>query len=198
MQDDRQGDADAREFFRIDDEAHLEYRVVEPAEYAAVVERGGPAAGEEACSLVAELHRLSSQAGLVMPRIRKTDPEVAQYLALLERKIDLVARMAEGGRHRDIRPNARVMLSANGLGFFAEEPIAAGAKLELRLLFFPSYLCIHAYGEVIHSTSTPRADAERPYRIGVEFTVLRDQEREALIKHTLERQSARLRRERGE
>ena len=189
-------DQDRRQHFRIEDDAHVVVHEVSEEEYARVTENEEPP-GTEECGLVAELHHLSSQAGIVMAKLRKSDPDVAHYLSLLDHKIDLVARMCESGRQQDLKPNARINLSANGVGLRRAEPMTEGAKVEIRLVFFPSYLCIHAYGEVAHCREAEDADAGRPYEVGVEFTVMREMEREALIKHTLERQSALLRQQRG-
>lgn len=189
-------DQERREYFRIEDDAHVLLHEIPEEEYARAAEAGEPP-GTEECGLVAELNHLSSQAGIVMSRLRKTDPDVAQYLDLLDRKIDLVARMSESGRQRELQPNARINLSANGVGLQRAEPLADGAKVEVRLVFFPSYLCVHAYGEVAYCREAENADAGHPYEVGVELTVMREMEREALIKHTLERQSAQLRQQRG-
>jgi len=187
---------DRRQYFRIEDDAHVVVHEVPEEEYAQMLEAGEPPGSEE-CGLVAELNHLSSQAGILMSKLRKSDPDVAHYLGLLDRKIDLVARMCESGRQEGLKPNARINLSANGVGLRRAEPIAEGTKVEVRLVFFPSYLCVHAYGEVAHCREAEDADAGHPYEVGVELTVMREMEREALIKHTLERQSALLRQQRG-
>ena len=188
-------DPDRRQYFRIEDDAHVRLREVVEAEYAQALDAGAPPGGEE-CGLVAELHHLSSQAGILMSRLRKSDPDVAHYLGLLDQKIELVARMCESGRQRDLEPNAHINLSANGVGLRRAEPMAAGTKVEVRLVFFPSYLCVRAYGRIAHCEPVEGAEPAG-YEVGIEFTVIGETEREALIKHTLERQSALLRQQRG-
>lgn len=189
-------DGERRDFFRIDDNAHLSYRVLEEENYRNRIAEADPFVGEAPCGVVAELRALTTQAGSVMTSIRKDDPNIAQYLGILERKIELIARLVESERHRDDKPNSRVNIGAGGLSFSSAEPVEADSKVEVKLVLFPSYLCIRALGQVVR-TREKSTDAALPYRVGIEFTYLPEAEREALVKHTLERQSAMLRQRSG-
>lgn len=187
--------AERREYFRIDDDVHLTFRTLTETDYRRALE-SPEAEGAEPCNLVAQLHSLSSQAGHILSSIRKSDPEIAQYLALMDKKLDLVAGIAEGTRYEDQAPNARVNIGAGGLAFPHSEALPLDTKLEVKVLLFPSYLCVSALGRVVHCEGTE--EREKPYRIGLEFTRIAQGEQDALIKHVLELQSALLRRQRGE
>ena len=187
--------SERRQYFRIDDDVYFDYRVLDEAEYRAIAAYP-PEQREGVDSMVAQLRELSVQGGNMLATIRKTDPELAQYLALLERKVDLVTRLLESERFKHDAPNTRINISAGGVGFYSAAPLEAGSPLELRVIFFPSYLALHAYGRVVYSRPRKGTDPEQAYRIGVKFTLLAEVEREALVRHIFARQSADLRRAR--
>lgn len=186
------GDEERRDYFRIADEVYLQHRLLSEAEYQEIAARPEQE-WEATCSLVTQVRAISSQASGILSSIRKHDPEIAQYLGLIDRKIDLLAQMVAGSGDAPDAPNTRVDLSAGGMGFTREEPAALGSKIEVELLLFPSRVCVHGYGEVVHCT--PETDG---YSIGLDFTLMSEMEREALIRHVLARQSEALRRRRDE
>lgn len=180
-----------RQYFRIDDQVRLTWRPLSGAEYEAILARPEHERADP-CSLVAQLHSISSQAANVLASIRKTLPEVAHYLTLLDKKIDLMGRLMEEGSFAGGKgPNAEVNISAGGIAFLNEVPIAEGSHLDLRIILYPSFICVHPYGEVVYC----REEAGR-HRIGVEFTIISEPEQEALVRHVMARQSALRRRER--
>jgi hypothetical protein len=185
-----------RDSFRIDDKVHLEYRILSEDEYRRL--RAQPADELETPSLVGQLRDLTAQAGNLLITIRKVDPDVAHYLTLLDRKIELVASQLEGARAGGpLTPDTRVNMSAGGMGLWRDQPLALGTKLELHLMVFPSHLRIHALGEVVHTEEEPQAPVHGRFRIGVLFTHLPEADKDALVRHLIERQSAQLRRQRG-
>ncbi|MCK9532649.1 MAG: PilZ domain-containing protein [Gammaproteobacteria bacterium] len=185
-----------RDSFRIDDKVHLEYRVLSEDEYQRLLAQ--PIDELEESSLVGQLRDLTAQAGNLLITIRKADPDVAHYLALLDRKIELVASQLEGTRAgRPLTPDTRVNMSAGGMGLWRDQPLALGTKLDLHLMVFPSHLRVHALGEVVHAEEDPQAPAHSRFRIGVLFTRLPESDKDALVRHLIERQSAQLRRQRG-
>lgn len=187
---------DRRGHFRVDDHIHLRWSELDPAGERALTEE--LAAGGAACSQVAELRALSTQMSNVLAGIRKRDPEVAQYLTMLDRKIDTVARMLEEQRlGAGLAPNARVNIGAGGMAFGADSALAPGTALDLRLIFFPAFLCIRTLGQVVYCERAPQGE-DGEFRVGVEFSAIGDDSRDALIRHLTERQAALLRRRRGD
>jgi hypothetical protein len=179
-----------RRYFRVEDSVHLEYRVLGADEYAAL--REAPPASDEA-DVTLQLRALSSQAGALLAGVRKDLPDVANYLAILDRKVELLARALVGRRFAGaLQPDTPVDVSAGGIAFAIAEPLARGTPVQVRIVFFPSHLCIQAIGEVVHCEANA-ADANRAYHVGIEFTAIAEMARDALVRHTLERQSALLR-----
>jgi c-di-GMP-binding flagellar brake protein YcgR len=183
--------ADRREYFRVDDHIHLQCKALEPAAARSLADQ---LAAGGACSQIGELRALSAQMSTSLATIRKRDPELAQYLAMLDRKVESVAKMVEEQRlGADLTPNAQVNVGAGGMLFPSDTPFETGTELALRLLFFPSWLCIRTVGRVVHSEPAPE-NSEGRFRIGVEFSAMGEESRDALIRHLTERQAALLRR----
>lgn len=185
-----------RDSFRVDTTVHLEVRELADEEYQRLLDT--PAEHTVESSLVSQMRSLTAQAGNLLVNIRKTDPDVAHYLSLLDRKIDLLAAHLEGSRGTGtVSPDTRVNLGAGGLAFWREQPLAPGARLELKLVLFPSYVRIHALAVVAHAEEDAQAPLPLHYRVGVAFTQLAEAEKDALVRHLIELQSAQLRRQRG-
>lgn len=184
-----------REYFRIDDEVHLEVEPLTDGLYQQL-EKAPPSAGDSPCDLVLHIRSLSSQASSMLSNIRKRDSEIAQYLTLQDRKLELIAR-AVVGKQLDIGVGIthRVNIGAGGIGFGYHEAFELGRPLRVRVLFFPSHLCVEAVGKVTHCVSQS-SDPQHPYRIGVEFTLISQAVQDALMGHVLERQSSLLRQRR--
>ncbi len=181
-----------REYFRIDDQVYLEFRPVGAGELESLAHRTGEAG--DLCSLVLQLSAMASQASNLLAIIRKEQPEIGHYLGLLDRKIELVASAVVGANLRDLTPNRLVNLSAGGIAFDIESPLQDGMSLALKLVCFPSRLCISTLGRVVYCRP---GDSEGQWRVGIAFTDLDNTARDALVRHTLERQSAQLRERRG-
>ncbi len=188
-------DSDRRQFFRLEDEAVLTVRVVSEELHASLAARPEEE-WEGDGSVVARIGALTTQTGTILAAIRKSDPDVGHYLAILDKKIDLLARALEGGRHREkAGEGERITIGAGGVDYHAAEALNPGTRLEIDLLFLPSRLHIHAYGTVVDCVRDD-AEPDRPFRIGAAFTLLSAIQREAIVRHVLARQSALLRKSR--
>ena len=184
-----------RRSFRVDDDVHLVFRLIKEDSEP---HRHGEDQTLQTCRALMQLRELSSQSGHILANIRKQHSDIAQYLALLDKKNEAVAQiagaMSMGG---EMAPNTRLNISVGGLAFSQETPLLTGQRLAMRIVLFPSHLCIQPKGRVVYSLEQPQADHRHRHRIGVEFEPLTEQEQDQLIRHLLEKQSAQRRRERG-
>lgn len=176
--------------FHIDDDIYLDYQQVDPDELAPAWRHDT----SHICDELIHLREISLQSGHILANIRKHHPDIGNYLSLLDKKLEilsqLTATIALGG---EIKPTHRVCLSAEGMAFSSSEPVDTNTPLRLKVVLFPSHLCLH-----LQSTVSSCKQGEDGYRISVKFEGLGETEQEALIRHLLEKQSAQLRRERGE
>ena len=126
--------------------------------------------------------------------IRRDSPDLAMYLEAINQKIERVAQAVVADEERVLRQPIRpVNLSAGGLGFRSPEAIEPGNYLEMRLILLPSYAGILTYGKTIFCHHEPKSDPDCPYRIGVDFWLIRDSDKEVLIQHVMGKQADRLR-----
>lgn len=188
--------ADGRErrhAFRITDEAYLDYRRLPPG--ATSDSSSNEITG--VCRGLMQLRELTIQSSHILAGIRKHDSEIAQYLSILDKKIDALAQMsATVGMGSDIRPDTTISLSAGGVAFAQPEALQPGERLALKLVLFPSHLCLQLVAKIIYCT--PENADTGQYWTGVEFDPLPEHEQDALIRHLLEKQSAQLRKERDQ
>jgi len=181
-----------RRFFRIDDEINLFYNKVEPESIKKYSEASSELLNN--CSLAAALDILNQESQIVFNRIERNNSDIADYLKIMDSKINLVARAVLMDGTDLINEKARyVSLSASGVAFECEELIAEGEFLEIKLLLTSSMAVVVSYGNVVygHKNSAPKSDLA--YIVGVAFSEMKEADRELLIKHIVKRQMQQIR-----
>jgi len=184
-------DDERRGFFRIEDQIVLRYRILPsdqiPNRLDEVVLRETP------FSLSASLELINHECRSLSARLEKKDPDVAEYLKLLDQKCSLIAQpvFAQAEEQEELDAQ-KVNISASGLAFECSSKMVEGDMLELSIVLPPSMVMIRVYGRVVYcieQTDSP----ESPFRLGVDFAVIREKEREILIRHIVKRQLVDLR-----
>lgn len=181
-----------RRFFRIDDEINLFYQkideklILEPSYLSDNILSN--------CSLSSALDMVSQDSSALLARLERTQPEVADYLRLIETKIDLVAQaiMLQGGQFKE-NTTRNANLSASGIAFEVEQQLEPGDYLEIKMLLVHCVAVIVAYGKVVYCKNSQSGDAQYPYLVGVDYVNMKDQDRELLIKHVVKKQLQQLR-----
>ncbi len=178
-----------RRFFRIEDEIVLVYRPIAPEDMPDPDQFQNQAL--DPFSLTSTLEYLTQESHAHLRRIERDHPDVAEYLKTLERKIDVLAQALMISNNRLVdQPTHKVNLSAAGIAFDADRPIAEGGLLELKMVLPPSLVGIVTFGRVVHCS--PSEDG-KSWRVGVDFLSMREQDREVLIRHVVKRQLTLLR-----
>jgi hypothetical protein len=182
-----------RRYYRIDDNVILNYRVIPPDQVEQTLahfQEGIP----ERFDLTSAYATNDAAMAEALSRIRAEQPMVAFYLEALDRKLNLLARLAvSGGDDLSAQPTRRVNLSGGGITFGAEQEIPCGTILEMKLVIFPTYTGILAYGPVVHCHKETDTDARFPWQVAASFSHIRDADRDLLVRHTLHCQAAWLR-----
>lgn len=181
-----------RGFFRIDDEVNLFYKkideklVTEPHHVSDNV--------LNSCSLSTALEMVSQESALLLHRIEKNLPDVADYLRLIDSKIDLIAQavMMQGFQFKE-SDTRNVNISATGMAFNCEEALKQGDYLEIKMLLVSSMAVIVTYGKVVYSKNSQSSDSQYPYFVGVDFIDMKDEDRELLIKYVVKKQLQQIR-----
>ncbi|MEL0586885.1 MAG: PilZ domain-containing protein [Candidatus Thiodiazotropha sp. (ex. Lucinoma kazani)] len=184
-----------REFFRIDDSIQVSYRVITPEELPESIDE--PLQGGDRLTVMTRLQRISQHLSAPLHRIEQRDPDVADYLKALDEKINLLGQSFLTEEKELLnRPSQSVNLSAGGLAMDITESLQVGDLVEIKLLLLPSYTGVVAYGEVVGVDNSTGGDAAYPFHIRINFSLIRNSDQDALIRHIMRRQGEMLRQRR--
>jgi hypothetical protein len=187
-----------REYFRIDDEVVLDYRVVNESEVEALVERI-QARVPDRFTAASSFAATSRQMAQVMHKVQNQSPELARCLQAIDQKLNLLAQLFVTEEiHIEDQPTQEVNLSAGGVAFRSQQEIKTGSLLELRMVLFPSLIGILNVSRVIHCERLSDGNTQFPWQIAVSYEHLRESDRELLVRHIMTKETQRLRTERGE
>lgn len=189
-----------RRYFRIEDSVRLSLREVEEEELDQRLEKLEDRM-IDSFSLMTGLNSIGQQVSASLRRIETKDPDIADYLKALDKKLDLICKalLAEE-THMMETPARAVNLSAGGMAVYGRDAMRPGKVLEIKMLLLPSYTGILTYGTLVDCVKMEgeEADPEFPYRLRIDFSFMRDTDRDALIRHVLLKQAEWLRRRREE
>lgn len=193
MTDNSHEAADRRQFYRIDDDVALKYRVVRREELDSALSRLKEGY-HDLLGVASAFADMNVKMNHALDKCRQETPEVALYLEGLNEKLDtLIHLLAVSDAGLPNRPTHRVNLSASGIRFNAREDIPQGTSLEIKMVFFPSFLCMMSFGTVVRCARAQNTAPGYPYDIAVEFLYIRERDRELLVRHVLQKESTTLR-----
>lgn len=177
--------SERRDAFRIDDRIYL--KIVTDA----VDEES--AANEKLRSHLATLRELNYQSNYILAGIRKNHPDLGQYLALLDRKINILTRIVSMEQVGiDVEPNMQVNMSSSGLSFKSDVAYSRGRVLSIHMVLFPNYVTITCQARVVYCEVEGSG-----LRVALDFIDLDAAEMDLLIRYMIEKQSEQLRNMRG-
>jgi len=169
-----------RRYYRIEDKVCLAFRVIKQAEIDDRLEDFW--ANEHAFSIRNNFNLQIEQHIADHHKIAKKMPELARYLGVLEKQIDLISeKLIADDADVDMTLEA-ANLSAQGISFLAQQPPQQGELIELKLKLLPSglRLVIIARVVLVESDSGREQDSAR---VSLDFENLHEADREILIKH---------------
>jgi len=187
---DEKDSEDRRRFFRIDDEVNLFYKIVDERTVLAA-----SAVTDDllsSCSLATAMDVLDQEARMIIYRLEKKEPEIAEYLKILDSKIKLIAQELTR-QDSDISESSvrNANISATGIAFESDESVEVGELLEVKLLLSSCFAVIAIFGKVVYCKEN--RDNSMPFQVGIDYINLKDQDREVLIKHVVKRQMQQIR-----
>jgi len=187
-----------REYFRIDDEIALDYRLIDEAEIDAVSERIH-ARFPDRFTVASSFTATSRQMAQALHKVQNQSPELIRCLQAIDQKLNMLAQLfVSEEMHLDQQPTREVNLSAGGLAFRSQHQIRTGSLLEMRIVLFPSLVGILTLSRVIHCEPISDGTAQFPWQVAVNFEQLRERDRELLVRHVMTKQTRQLRAERLE
>lgn len=190
----RYAGSDRREFFRINDTVVVDYKVIEKDNVANVARRIAQATDDDEGNEKAQLRAIQNAFSHLLDQINHHDREMARALRMLDEKINLVAQSIQR-YHNPVDPDdlTEANLSGGGIAFMVDQAIEIRGHVELHLQLLPTANTIHALATVISCERLVGAEPDKPYHLRMVFTHMDEQDRNQLVKHTLNRQAEMLR-----
>ena len=179
-----------RRFFRINDDIFLEYDLLDENEYNNAQEELD-AIKHSAFSMSAEFATLNNEFHPLLNNIKQNTPDIAQYLELLNQKIDALSQHLLESQIPAEDNKVSANLSASGIAFRSKKPINKGQGLRLRIVLFPEKVGIMVFGRVMHCDN--EKDPHSEHLITVDFEHIRYEDQELMIKHNINKQILELR-----
>jgi c-di-GMP-binding flagellar brake protein YcgR len=185
-----------RRYFRVDIEMIFAYKLISHEEKTKKCQLFGM--GDTAHPDSHKLFMsLESDIQESIQKFGKDDPQTANLINLLNRKINLVSQggpMPETQKTILDLPPRTVNLSACGVAFKESSPINIGQAVELEIVLLPEQTYILSYGEVVSSENKPLSHTydgpkSHPYRISVDFHAISDEDVERIIQHIMRKES---------
>jgi len=184
-----------RRFFRVDDNIQINFQVVTTEFIEAHFTEQGEHAHDD--SLGAILDDLNHQGRLLLGRLERESANLVNYLTVLDKKVNVIAYAVLKETH-DLSesPFVPVGLSASGAWVAAITKQREGEWLQIKMLLPSVMTTIICYAQVIYCRDNSSEAAEKetfPYIIGMEFTHIREEDTELIIKHVVQRQMHQIR-----
>lgn len=185
-----QDENDRREYYRIDDTIALDFTPLAGAEALASDELHD---SSPLFNLLSELHVMDFESQHLLRHISERDRTLANYLKVVNKRIDLLGQAMAQSLLRDIGPPKRVSLSEGGISFQTAQPLAVDSHLALKMVLMPQALGLLLRARVMHCR-----ELQGQFEIGAEFEALTDAQRQLLARHILQRQALERRQAREE
>lgn len=181
-----------RDFYRIQCRAVVSCKLL-----GAAAPRGAPPDSHftenPALALSRELLRLDQESSALLHAIAEKDRAAGAYLAVLNRKTDLLARyLLAQSPDATTGEEQTISLSEGGVAWHTTQPLPEGAIVALRLMLLPAWTAVTTYAEVIkaeHGGPEPLVNAS--------FENLEEADRQLIARHVMQVQMAEQRRRAG-
>ena len=182
-----------REYFRIDDEVALDYRLISEDEVDRLQEKIQSRVLDR-FSAASSFAATTRQMTHVMHKVQIESPELARCLQALDQKLNMVAQLFVSEEMQlNEQPAREVNLSAGGVAFRTQHEIDVDSLLELRMVLFPSLIGILTVSRVIHCERIDDDNRHFPWQVAVVYEHLRESDREHLVRHIMAKETRQLR-----
>lgn len=172
---------DRREYYRIEDMIALEIRPLSALEAAGqeVLQDASPL-----FNLLSELHLSEFESQHLLRQISERDRNLAAFLKSQNKRIDLLSQVIAITVLGQIGEPQPVIISEGGIDFQHPTPIAADARLSIKLVLMPQALGLLLRARVTHCDRKGEG-----YDVGTEFEHLTDAQRQLLARYILQKQA---------
>ncbi|MGD0961242.1 MAG: PilZ domain-containing protein [Methylomonas sp.] len=181
-----------RRYFRVDDTINLHFKIIDHGTLNKFSHISSDVLSN--CSLNSAIEILNQDSRALFARLERKDPEFAEFLKIMDTKINLIAQALSIKEQAFFEHDTRqVVMSATGLAFSSETEIKPGELLEMRMLLTSCMSVIVVFARVVQCRDISEDNPEQPYAICVEYINIQEDDRELLIKHVVKKQLQQLR-----
>ena len=173
---------DRREYYRIEDTIALEFHPLSGPEALAQDVLHDPS---PLFNLLSELHLLDYESQHLQRQISGRDRTLADYLKIINKRIDLLGQAMAQGLLREIGAPRKVSLSEGGISFPSSLSAEIGSHVALKMVLMPQALGLLLRAQIAHCRLREDGSCE----IGAEFEALTDTQRQLLARHILQKQA---------
>ena len=187
-----------REYFRIDDEVALDYRLISPGE-AELLREKIKSRVVDRFTVASSFTATSRQMTHVIYKVQNQSPELARCLQAIDQKLNMIAQLFVS-EEMDLHEQStrEVNLSAGGISFRSQQEIRIDSLLELRMVLFPSLVGILTVSRAVQCERVNDANLKFPWQISVVYEHLRESDRELLVRHIMSKETQQPRSRRSE
>ncbi len=172
---------DRREYYRIEDRIALDFSLIPSTEAHASEPLHDHS---QLFNLLSELNLMDFESQHLPRHISEHDRALANYLKIINKRIDLLSQALEHSLLGDIGAPRRVSISEGGISFNHSQAIATGSHLLIKMVLMPQALGLLLRAQVVHCQCR-----DSQYEIGTEFEALTDTQRQLLARHILQKQA---------
>ncbi len=174
-----------RSFFRVDNEVSFDFKGVDTH----TVEDNSPDSlfGElPGISLFSDFRAIDAEATQILHNISEQNRQISDYLATINRKVELLAQQVMNQQHSKASSHTRqINLSEGGIAFNADKAFYKGSFIAMRLVFVPSYISVALYAKVIRCES-----GKNGHQLAAKFHNITEAQRQLVSKHIMQAQLA--------
>lgn len=185
---------DKRHYFRVTDSINLSYRLIDELQTKQSIQT--TASLLDNCSLTSALGLIAEESAVIHQKLEKLHSDFADYLKLLDIKIDLIAQAVIAlSDNEEITENKtrNANISVSGIGFECEEKLKIGQFLEIKMLLVHSTSVLVTYARVEHCIKNTHSSADYPYFVGVDYVNMKETNHDFLSKHVAKKQLQQIR-----
>jgi len=184
-----------RTHFRLSNNVLIEYHSADEEQLHQFLS-GGENIRTDEIDLSYQLDQISRQLTPLLINVRQESSAVAQYLELLNNKVDMLASMLSFEKFKmdaaqGVFETTETMdISEGGLSFYSRHSLSIGDILYCKLAIVGYRLGMETYGKVVRSEVDEKSDG---YFIGLELPYLKELDKKNLTRYIFDKQREQLR-----
>jgi len=187
-------DKERRDYFRLDNKVLIEYRRATESEVDRFISNEKNIKADEV-DVTYLLDKISRQLSPILLNVRQESPAVAQFLELLNQKVDLIASMQAFDRmsYSDVRSSLESAetrdISEGGLSFKSSSEFDLGDLIYCRVAIVGYRLGMETFGKVVRCEHMEEGSG---YCVGIELPYLKELDRKNLTRFIFDKQREQL------